>query len=189
MKRIALFFGSFNPIHKGHIRIGLKVLKLQKADEVHFVLTPQNPQKPPTVLWPEEHRWNMLQQALEVYEKLIPNDIELHLAKPSYTSVTLRELTKRHPENHYILLFGADTAINLKTWDNADYLKKFPRLIYPRKNNSLKKFPPNECIQNVELHVISASTLRSTKEREVLNEWIPKKVYKYIIDHKLINDF
>ena len=79
MKRIALFFGSFNPIHNGHIGIGQAVLDQQKADEIHYVLSPQNPHKNTAVLLPEEQRWNMLSKALAPYNGLVANLSLIHI--------------------------------------------------------------------------------------------------------------
>ena len=98
MKRVALFFGSFNPIHNGHIFIAQQVLKQHKADEVQFVLSPQNPHKKTTSLLPETHRWNMLQLALKAHQNLTPNDVELHMPTPSYTAKTLKKLVAENPD-------------------------------------------------------------------------------------------
>jgi nicotinate-nucleotide adenylyltransferase len=133
MKRIALFFGSFNPIHKGHIGIGQAVLDQQKADEVHYVLTPHNPHKNTTVLLPEEQRWNMLSKALAPYNGLVANDTELHMPKPSYTAQTLKKLTADHPENNYIMLMGADCAIGLGSMEKCRLYQAIPIVNLPQK--------------------------------------------------------
>ena len=187
MKRTALFFGSFNPIHNGHIGIGQAVLDQQKADEVHYILTPQNPHKPAAELLPEHHRWNMLQLALEAYPKMIPNDIELHLPKPSYTAATLQKLTTDYLKNSYIMLMGADSAIGLDAWQNAAYIKQFPLLIYPRNDISLDTFPAHQRLQAPLLH-IAATSIRETKNLQQLIAWLPDGVIAYMQTHQLLND-
>ena len=187
MKRIALFFGSFNPIHNGHIGIGQAVLDQQKADEVHYILTPQNPHKNTAALLPEEHRWNMLTQALAPYDGLVANDIELHMPKPSYTANTLQKLTDEHPDNAYFMLMGADSAIGLDGWQNAAYIKQFPLLIYPRNDISLDAFPAHQCLQ-APLLDIAATSIRETKDMQQLKAWLPDGVIAYMQTHQLLND-
>ena len=187
MKRIALFFGSFNPIHNGHIGIGQAVLDQQKADEVHYILTPQNPHKNTAALLPEEHRWNMLTQALAPYDGLVANDIELHMPKPSYTVNTLQKLTAEHPDNAYIMLMGADSAVGLDGWQNAAYIKQFPLLIYPRNDISLDAFPAHQRLQ-APLLDIAATSIRETKDMQQLKAWLPDGVIAYMQTHQLLND-
>ena len=184
MKRIALFFGSFNPIHKGHIGIGQAVIDQQKADVVHYILTPQNPHKKTAALWSEEHRWNMLTQALTPYDGLVASDIELHMPKPSYTSNTVRKLTAEHPDNTYIMLMGADSAVGLDGWQNAAYIKQFPLLIYPRNDTSLDAFPAHQRLQ-APLLDIAATSIRETKDMKQLKAWLPNGVFAYMKTHQL----
>ena len=187
MKRIALFFGSFNPIHNGHIGIGQAVLNQQKADEVHYILTPQNPHKNAATLLQEQHRWKMLVKALAPYEGLVANDIELHMPKPSYTANTLQKLTTEHPKHTYIMLMGADSAIGLATWQNAAYIKQFPLLIYPRHDISLDAFPAHQRLEAPLLDV-SATSIREAKDMQQLKAWLPDEVIAYMQVHQLLND-
>ena len=188
MKRVALFFGSFNPIHNGHIHIAQEVLRQQKADEVQFVLSPQNPHKPATELLPEHHRWNMLQLALESHPKMIPNDIELHLPKPSYTAATLQKLTQENPDTTFLMVLGADTAASLPSWKNADYLMQFPCIVYPRKGIALENNASETVLQNVSLQDISATQIRLEKKGNRLKNWLPESVFAYIQTHQLFSD-
>lgn len=188
MKRVALFFGSFNPIHNGHIFIAQQVLKQHKADEVQFVLSPQNPHKKTTSLLPETHRWNMLQLALKAHQNLTPNDVELHIPTPSYTAKTLKKLVAENPDVRYALVLGADSEASLPSWKNADYLMQFPRLIYPRKGTVLKNTTSERVLQNVSLQDISATQIRAEKELDVLKTWLPEAVFDYMQTHKLFSD-
>jgi nicotinate-nucleotide adenylyltransferase len=187
MKRIALFFGSFNPIHKGHIGIGQAALDQQKVDEVHYILTPQNPHKNTAVLLSEEHRWKMLVKALAPYDGLVANDIELHMPKPNYTAHTLQKLTTANPEHSYIMLMGADSATGLDAWKNAAFIKQFPLLIYPRNDISLDAFTAAQRLEAPLLDV-SATRIRKTKDMLQLKEWLPDEVIAYMQAHQLVND-
>ena len=187
MKRTALFFGSFNPIHNGHIGIGRAVLNQQKADVVHYILTPQNPHKNTDALLPERHRWKMLIKALEPYDGLVANDIELHMPKPSYTAKTLQKLTAEYPDNNYVILMGADSAIDLATWHNTAYIKQFPLLIYPRNDISLHAFPADQRLQAPLLN-ISATSIRETKDMQQLKDCLPNGVITYMQAQQLLND-
>ena len=185
MKRVALFFGSFNPIHNGHIHIAQEVLRHQKADEVHFVLSPQNPHKSETELLAETHRWDMLQLALQNHKALIPNSIELQLSKPSFTAKTLRKLVADNPTVEYALLLGADNETQLHTWDDADYLMQFPRYVYPRKGIVLPESSLKMTFLDVELQEISATKIRSINNLRALKKWLPESVMEYIETHRL----
>lgn len=187
MKRIALFFGSFNPIHNGHIQIASAVLAKDKADEVQFVLTPHNPFKDPAELWPEAHRWAMLQEVLAGYPNMMPNDIELKLPKPNYTATTLEALTKKYPNHTYSLLLGADSATSLPTWHQAAYIQQFPRLIYPRAGSTISSFSEEELLQEVPLQEISASQIRTTQDQTLLDTWLPPAVRAYLSKHSMIS--
>lgn len=187
MKRIALFFGSFNPIHKGHIGIGQAAIDQQLADEVHFILTPQNPHKNTDALLPEEHRWKMLVKVLAPFDSLVASDIELHMPKPNYTAHTLQKLTTANPEDAYIMLMGADSAVGLDGWQNAAYIKQFPLLIYPRNDISLDAFPAHQRLQ-APLLDIAATSIRETKDMQQLKAWLPDGVIAYMQTHQLLND-
>lgn len=187
MKRVALFFGSFNPIHNGHIHIAQEVLRQQSADEVQFILTPQNPHKSTTDLLPETHRWNMLELALMQYPHMTPNDVELHMPKPSYTAATLKKLTQGNMDCTFLLLLGADSAATLSSWKNADYLMDFPRIVYPRKGTDLEKKHNDIVLQNVALQEISATQIRSERDEDVLKNWLPDAVFAYAQTHSLFN--
>ena len=187
MKRIALFFGSFNPIHKGHIGIGQAALDQQKVDEVHYILTPQNPHKNTAALLSEEHRWKMLVKALAPYDGLVADDIELHMPKPNYTSHTLQKLTTAHPDRNYIMLIGADIATGLDAWKNVAFIKQFPLLIYPRNDISLDAFTSAQRL-DAPLLDVSATRIRKTKDMLLLKAWLPDEVIAYMQAHQLLND-
>lgn len=188
MKRVALFFGSFNPIHNGHIHIAHEVLNQKKVDEVQFVLSPQNPFKNSTELWPENHRWEMLTRALAQTPGMSANAVELELPKPSYTATTLKKLVSDNPSTQYTLLLGADSAKSLPTWKHADYLMEFSLLIYPRAGSSIASFSKEQVLNKVPVQAISATAIRTTSDMDLLKAWLPASVLTYIQEHKLLND-
>ena len=106
------------------------------------------------------------------------------MPKPSYTSNTLRKLTAAHPDNSYIMLMGADSAVGLDGWKNAAYIKQFPLLIYPRNDISLDAFPTHQRLQ-APLLDIAATSIRETKEMKQLKAWLPDGVIAYMKTHQL----
>ena len=104
MSRTALFFGSFNPIHHGHLGVAKAALQTQQVDHVTFVVSPQNPFKKQADLLPEHHRLNLAQQVLEDRPNMSVSDVEFALPKPSYTLDTLNFLTDKNPTAQYVLL-------------------------------------------------------------------------------------
>ena len=188
MKRVALFFGSFNPIHNGHIHIAHEVLNQKKADEVQFVLSPQNPFKDSAELWPENHRWEMLTLALAQTPGMSANAVELELPKPSYTATTLKKLVSDNPSTQYILLLGADSAASLPAWKHATYLSDFSLLIYPRTGSSTASFPKEQVLNEVPMQAISATAIRTTSDMDLRKTWLPAPVLTYIQEHRLLSD-
>lgn len=128
-----LYFGSFNPVHNGHIALANAVARLYHA-KVWFVLSPQNPFKQDQTLWDENLRARLLEQSLRPYDSLIYCDAELHLPKPSYTIDTLNYLQQRHPQTEFLLLMGQDNLSGLHRWKEIDRIMARCRiLVYPRQ--------------------------------------------------------
>ncbi|MBQ9418264.1 MAG: nicotinate-nucleotide adenylyltransferase [Bacteroidales bacterium] len=133
MKRTALFFGSFNPVHVGHLIIANAMLQQEDVDEVWLVVSPQNPLKERTTLLADHHRLQMVRRAVEDNYGLRACDIEMHLPIPSYTVVTLAALGEKYPEREFSLIMGSDNLATLPRWRNADYILGNYRIhVYPR---------------------------------------------------------
>lgn len=131
--RIALYFGSFNPIHNGHLIIANHVLQHTDAEQVWFVVSPQNPFKQATGLLNEYQRLHLISLATEGEKNLKGSNIEFNLPKPSYTINTLTYLQEKHPEHDFIILMGSDSFQNIVKWKNADViLKNYQLYIYGR---------------------------------------------------------
>jgi nicotinate-nucleotide adenylyltransferase len=131
--KIGLFFGSFNPIHHGHLIIANHIAMTSSLDEVWFVLSPQNPFKKSVSLLNENHRFHLLQLAIEGEKKLKASNIEFKLPRPSYTVDTLIYLKEKYPAYEFSIIIGSDGFQNIGKWKNASViLKNYPILIYKR---------------------------------------------------------
>lgn len=133
MKTIALLFGSFNPIHKGHIAIADYTLQQALAQQVWIVVSPQNPLKSPSDLAPAEHRLAMARLATKGHHSIEVTDIELTMPHPSYTINTLLRLRELHPNHHFRVLAGSDIRKQLHSWHRWQEVEQIADfLIYPR---------------------------------------------------------
>ena len=132
--RVGVFGGSFNPIHTGHINLGLSLCKQGKVDELWFVVSPLNPLKQScTDLLADEARLHLAQLAVETHPQLHVCDIEMHLPRPSYMVDTLSELRKQNPDDELVLVIGADNWLRFPQWRNSQEIMRQHRLlIYPR---------------------------------------------------------
>jgi nicotinate-nucleotide adenylyltransferase len=131
--KIGLYFGSFNPIHIGHLIIANHVLNETDLQKIWFVVSPQNPFKPSATLLNEYNRFHLVQKAVEGDDRLKASEIEFSLPKPSYTSHTLAYLTERYPSHQFTIIMGSDSFQNLEKWKNSDFIiNNYPFLVYRR---------------------------------------------------------
>lgn len=136
MKRTALFFGSFNPIHVGHLIIANTMVQHEEVDEVWLVVSPQNPLKERATLLADHHRMQMVRRAIDDNYRLRACDIEMHLPIPSYTVVTLAALQEKHPTREFCLIMGSDNLASLHRWRNYEHILAHHRIfVYPRPGN------------------------------------------------------
>lgn len=139
--KIGLYFGSFNPIHVGHLIIANFVALNTNVDQVWFIVSPQNPLKSSSSLLNEYHRLFLVQKAIEDNLKFRASDIEFKLPKPSYTIDTLTFLTEKYPQHEFILIIGSDSLLNLHKWKNHEILlKNFSLIVYERPGFGLENF-------------------------------------------------
>ena len=135
MKEIGLFFGSFNPIHIGHLIIANYVVENGGVDEVWMVVSPQNPFKKQASLLDEYQRLHLVNLAIEDHEKLRATDIEFKLEKPSFTGVTLAYLQEKYPDYKFNLIMGEDNLQSLHKWRSVEsWIRGRKVLVYPRIN-------------------------------------------------------
>ncbi len=136
MKKIAIFGGSFNPIHVGHVALAQAVLKQCGLDEVWLMVSPQNPLKQEVDLLEDTLRFQLAQKALEGVEGVVACDYEFHLPKPSYTWNTLQHLSEDYPDHCFTLLIGGDNWAHFERWRHwKDILRHYDVIVYPRDNH------------------------------------------------------
>lgn len=187
MKKIGLFFGSFNPIHYGHLMIANYIKEFTDTDEIWFVVSPQNPHKDSSELCNEHHRLNMVKLAIENIPFIKECNIEFNLPKPSYTINTLNELQKIYIYYNFYIIMGSDNYINLHKWHRYKEIKQnFKILVYPRHNYEVNTEEENITLINAPKIEISSSFIRnSIKQGKNLICFLPSEVYNYIKENKL----
>lgn len=154
MKKIGLFFGSFNPIHIGHIILANHIAENTDINEVWFVVTPLNPFKEKKNLLDNYSRLEMVEIALKKYDKLNASDIEFHLPQPNYTINTLIHLEEKYKNIQFCLIMGEDNLKNFHKWKNYEVLlERYPILVYPRISEGEV---PDEFKQHSQIHYTKA---------------------------------
>jgi len=131
--KIGLYFGSFNPIHTGHLIIASHVLNTTALEKVWLVVSPRNPFKNSNTLLNEYDRLHLVKVAIGDDLRMRASDVEFGLPKPSYTSVTLAHLSEKYPEHEFTIIMGGDSLQNLHKWKNAEsIIANYPIYVYPR---------------------------------------------------------
>src|ERR1700694_5928970 len=134
--QIGVYFGSFNPIHHGHLIIANYILQESSLDQIWFIVSPQNPLKPAGTLLNEYHRLFLVNVAIEGEKKLKASDIEFKLPRPSYTTDTLAYLQEKYPDHQFAVIMGSDSFQNLPKWKNYTHiLQNYPVYVYRRPHH------------------------------------------------------
>lgn len=182
--RIGLFFGSFNPIHHGHLAIAGYFAEYGGLDGLWFVVSPQNPLKKNTNLLNEQHRLEMVEIAIADDIRFRSTDIEFRMPRPSYTIDTLIRLDERYPKNEFYLIMGNDTLATINKWKNYELLlKNYKILVYPRHDSPETEWinHPSVSIVNAPRMEISARFIRdSLKKNKNIRYFVPDGVLQYI---------
>ncbi|MGB1103574.1 MAG: nicotinate (nicotinamide) nucleotide adenylyltransferase [Crocinitomicaceae bacterium] len=194
-KRVGLYFGSFNPIHIGHLIIANYLVQEDNIDEVWFVVTPENPHKKKKNLLEDYHRLAMVRIAVEDNVNLKASDIEFNLPKPSYTVYTLQALTEKHPNYQFTLIMGEDNLRSLHKWKNYEQIiERYSILIYPRvqtiqeaeKDTQIKEDNklielPNVRMTEAPVMKISSSFIRNMiKDGKDVRYLLSESVFSYL---------
>ena len=187
MKKIGLFFGSFNPIHIGHLILANYILENSDMDELWFVVSPQNPFKDKKSLLTDHNRLDMVQLAVKNYPKMRASNVEFSLPKPSYTIDTLTYLKEKYPNYSFALIMGEDNLDSLPKWKNAEKLMSdYQIIVYPRTFEGEKKdceYLQHENISTVNAPIIelSATEIRNMiKEGKNVRPMLPPEVFEYL---------
>lgn len=188
MAAIGLYFGSFNPIHIGHLLVATRMREAANLAEIWFIVSPQNPFKINTELADENHRLQMVKIAIEKVDYFKVSDIELHLPKPSYTHVTLKELSKNFPEHIFSLIIGEDNVAKFKDWKEANWiLENYKVLVYKRQTTTIyNQIDSRLSIMDCGRIDISSTEIRKRiKQNLSIQYFVTENVKQFITFHKL----
>ncbi|HPR33013.1 MAG TPA: nicotinate (nicotinamide) nucleotide adenylyltransferase [Prolixibacteraceae bacterium] len=186
---VGLFFGSFNPIHTGHLIIASYIVEYSPIDCLWFVVSPHNPMKKKKSLANDYDRFEMVTLAIGNDPRFEACDIEFHLPKPSYTIHTLTYLKEKYPQNHFSLIMGADNYEHLNKWKNYEVLlSDYSFIVYPRPGHSCDNdaLPATVIRVDAPLMEISSTFIRNAlAENRDIRHFVPEAVYQYIQKHHL----
>jgi len=182
--KIGLFFGSFNPIHIGHLAIANYMVEFTDLEKVWLVVSPHNPLKQKNSLLSDQHRLQMVRIAIEYDNRFKVSNIEFNLPQPSYTINTLTYLKEKYPENEFVLIMGSDGLATFDKWKNyAELIANYKRYVYPRPdtNPELLRNIENGMIVNAPLIEISSTFIRQAiAERKDIRYFLPEKVWQFL---------
>lgn len=197
--KVGLYFGTFNPIHVGHLVIANYMATHTELDEVWLIVTPQNPLKKKSSLLADYHRLALVRVAIEETHYLRASDIEFNLPQPNYTVHTLAHLKEKYPKNEFHLIMGEDNLRTIHRWYNFEYiLNNYPIYVYPRlltlqeeDELSLDSYKPNEspylkhsnvqfCEDAPVMKVSSSFVRQAIKEKKSVKYLVTEPVLKYI---------
>lgn len=182
--KIGLFFGSFNPIHIGHLIIANYMATHTDLDRIWLVVSPQNPLKPKKTLARDYDRLHLVQLAIQDNPSLVASSVEFKLPQPSYTIDTLTHLTAAHPDKEFALIMGGDNIGTIHLWKNYELLlANYDIYVYKRPNYDLGEFANSPRVKLCEAPLldISATYIRdSIKNGKSVRYLVPEPVYKYL---------
>jgi nicotinate-nucleotide adenylyltransferase len=192
MPKVGLYFGSFNPIHNGHMAIAGYMTEYGGLDQVWFVVSPHNPLKKKETLLTDHQRLHMVNLAIGDNVKLKASDIEFKLPVPSYTINTLTYLNEKYPKNEFVLVMGKDNLYTLHKWKNVEELiSKYSVFVYPRPDSGKPVSPLLDKILSIaDIHHVNAPLIdisgtfirEGFKKGKDMSYFLPPAVWKYITE-------
>ncbi|WOD45195.1 nicotinate (nicotinamide) nucleotide adenylyltransferase [Hwangdonia lutea] len=184
--KIGLYFGSFNPIHIGHLVIANHLVEHSDLDQIWFVVTPHNPFKKKSSLLDNYQRLEMVYRATKDYPKLQPSDIEFNLPQPNYTINTLVYLQEKHPDYKFSLIMGEDNLKSFHKWKNYELILENHHIyVYPRlsKGHVETQFDNHKKIHHIDAPImeLSSTFIRSAiKAGKNIQPMLPQHVWEYL---------
>ncbi|HLV23751.1 MAG TPA: nicotinate (nicotinamide) nucleotide adenylyltransferase [Moheibacter sp.] len=182
--KIGLYFGSFNPIHIGHLVIANHIQQYSDLEQVWFVVSPQNPFKEKASLANDYDRLHLVNLAIEDYPNLRASNVEFSLPKPSYTIDTLVVLAEKYPEHDFCLIMGMDNLKGFHKWKNYEQiLKNYSVYVYPRIGSEAGEWLNHEKFNFIEAPIMEISSTfirKAIKEKKNVNPMLPDKVWEYM---------
>lgn len=186
MKKVGLYFGTFNPIHVGHLIIANTMVENSDLDEIWMIITPHSPFKKKSSLLDNHHRFEMVYRATETYDKIKPSDIEFSLKQPNYTIDTLAHISEKYPKYNFSLIMGEDNLKSFHKWKNYEtILELYNIYVYPRISEGKieTQFNKHSKIHKVKAPIIEiSSTLirNGIKGKKNIRPLLSNKVWQYI---------
>lgn len=184
--KIGLYFGSFNPIHTGHLIIANYIAYNTDLDKVWLVVSPQNPLKPSSSLLNEHHRFHLAELAVQGEPRLRASNIEFSLPRPSYTIDTLTYLAEKFPTQEFTVIMGSDSFQNIRRWKNYEQLvKHYPIYVYKRPGHEVKEtFGANVQVLEAPMLDISSTHIRQwIQQGKSIRYLVPDNVVAYIAEN------
>jgi len=182
--KTGLFFGSFNPIHTGHLLIASYMAEFTDLDQIWFVVSPHNPLKEKKSLLADHHRLAMVNRAIEDDPRFRSSSIEFSLPQPSFTIDTLTYLSEKYPQRKFVLIAGSDILPTLHKWKNyEELLRQYTIYLYPRPDTEASSFDSHPSIfrVNAPMVTISSSFIRQAiKEGKSMRHFLPEAVWRYV---------
>jgi nicotinate-nucleotide adenylyltransferase len=183
--KIGLLFGTFDPVHLGHIQIGRSLFDAQLVDKIWFIITPCNPLKRDKKISSTKDRFAMVSIALRKYTNFIASDIEFNLELPNYTSTTLRYIKKTYSKDKFVVIMGSDNYSSISKWKDAQYiLDNFEICVYQRPGETVKLSGNTTCIPGKQMD-ISSSYIRNSLSLAGTKKLLDNKVLEYINQNSL----
>ena len=187
MKQIGLYFGTFNPIHVGHMAIANHLVEFSELDELWFVITPHSPFKKKSTLLNDQHRYQLVQIAVENYPKLKASNIEFKLPQPNYTVNTLAYISEKYPNNRFHLIMGEDNLSSFHKWKNYEVILEHHDIyVYPRIYDSKvheTKFDSHPKVHKIDAPIMEISSTfirQAIKNKKNVRALLPCDVWQYI---------
>lgn len=180
--KIGLYFGSFNPVHIGHLIIATQMMNATELEQVWLVVSPQNPLKPSGSLLNEYHRLHLVRIAIEGEKNIKASNVEFGLPKPSYTIDTLTYLHEKYPEQEFAIIMGSDSFENITKWKNYQViLKNYHLYIYKRPGFNIQDNG------NSNIHIVDSPLLEisSTQIRKLIKE---DKSFRYLVPDLVVEE-
>jgi len=186
--KIGLYFGSFNPIHNGHLAMANFLVEYTDIDKLWFVVSPQNPLKEKSGLLADHHRLKLVRLAIENYNKFSASNIEFTMPKPSYTIDTLTYLSEKYPKNTFALIIGADNLLTINKWKNYEQIiKNYEILVCKRPGYQIVDFDildknKIKIIDTPNIEISSSFIRKAISENRDVRFFMPEKIFDYIIE-------
>ncbi len=184
--KVGLYFGTFNPIHIGHLAIANHLAEYSDLDAIWMVVTPHNPFKKKSSLLDNHHRYQMVMIATEDYPKIKPSKIEFNLPQPNYTVNTLAHLQEKYPKNEFCLIMGEDNLKGFHKWKNYEViLENHEVYVYPRISEGIveHQFADHPKIHKVNAPIMEISSTfirKAIKDQKNIKPLLPQHVWEYI---------